>query len=151
MIALAIFLSLLISTFTTVFMAWLLNKSHKEERKIDMDRQDRVAIQVVNASDITNEKLDTIHILVNSNMTAALQAELDATIRELAMMKEVIALNRAAGRAPSNEASKALEMTQAKIRELTAQLNDRLRQTRIADLKQEKEELKRTMKLTKEE
>lgn len=151
MIALAIFLSLLISTFTTVFMAWLLNKSHKEERKIDMDRQDRVAIQVVNASDITNEKLDTIHILVNSNMTAALQAELDATVRELAMMKEVIALNRAAGRAPSNEASKALEMTQAKIRELTAQLNDRLRQTRIADLKQEKEELNRTMKLTKEE
>src|SRR5688572_18678682 len=137
MIVLAILLSMVISTFTTVFMAWWLNKSHQEERRIDIKRQDLVSIQVVNASDITNEKLDTIHILVNSNMTAAMQAELDATVRELAMMREVISLNKAAGRKPSAEAIAALEMTQEKINELRSQLEDRGRQARIADLNEE--------------
>jgi hypothetical protein len=70
-------------------------------------------------------------------MTAEMQAELDATRRELAMMKEVISLNRATGREPSEEATQELHVTQAKIDELTAQLQDRLRQTNIAELKEE--------------
>lgn len=73
----------------------------------------------------TSEKLDVIHDLVNSNMTAAIQSELDATVRELAMMKEVVELNRAAGREPSVETLAAIEATKNKIAELTAVLADR--------------------------
>jgi hypothetical protein len=115
--------------------AHFLNRSNKVERKEDLQRQDKVADLLAEVNENTNSKLDTIHVLVNSNMTAAMQAELDATIRELAMMKEVISLNRAAGRSPAVEAISALDMTQAKISELKSQLADRARQTRVAELK----------------
>ena len=88
---------------------------------------------VASTAAVTQSKLDVIHTLVNSNMTAAMQAELDATVRELAMMNEVIALNRAAGREPSKEALGAIVDTGAKIAELRAALADRLKQTQVAE------------------
>jgi hypothetical protein len=138
MIVLAIFLSTLFSSVVAVLLAHTLQQRQAGERKVDMERQDKVADQVLSASELTNTKLETIHILVNSNMTAAMQAEKDAIVRELAMMKEVIELNRSAGREPSKEAIEAIEYTQAKIDELSAQLEDRLRQTNIAELQEGK-------------
>lgn len=76
---------------------------------------------------VTNSKLDVIHKLVNSNMTAALQAERDATVRELAMMQEVIDLKRVAGHEPSPEALEAIVATKSKISELETTLMDRLK------------------------
>lgn len=81
--------------------------------------------KVAATADETNGKLDVIHALVNSQMTAAMQSEYDATVRELAMMQEVIGLRRAAGHEPSQEALLAAEATQAKIAELAARLEDR--------------------------
>jgi len=116
--------------------------TRRRERAQDYERQDAVAAQVKKAAEslvqsnavvaataeVTNKKLDVIHILVNSNMTAAMQAELDATVREIAMMREVIALNRSAGREPHEEAVAAVEATEHKINELRANLSDRLTQ-----------------------
>jgi hypothetical protein len=73
----------------------------------------------------TNGKLDVIHTLVNSNMTAAMQSELDATVRELAMMQEVMELKRTAGQEPSPETLTAVGATTTKIAELQATLADR--------------------------
>jgi uncharacterized membrane protein len=116
---------------------------HREDRLADWARQDAVAaeakaaaakvaaqLQVVDQrvaekADATNDKLDVIHTLVNSNMTAAMQAELDAIRREIVMMREVVALNLAAGRQPTVEALAAIEATQVKITTLEAQLADR--------------------------
>ncbi len=82
--------------------------------------------RVAATSVVTNNKLDVIHTLVNSNMTAAMQAELDATIRELAMMQEVIDLKQASsGRPPGVEALAAIASTKLKIGELRAILKDR--------------------------
>jgi hypothetical protein len=75
----------------------------------------------------TNDKLDVIHVLVNSNMTAAMQAELDATLREAAMIQEVIELKKAAGSEPTVETLAALESARNKIGELGSALKDRLR------------------------
>jgi len=111
------------------------NRQRKIEREEDFRRQNKVADLLEEVNNTTTYKLDSIHILVNSNMTAAMQSELDAITRELAMMKEVIALNRAAGREPSIEAVEALQLTEIKIDELAAQLDDRARQGRITDLK----------------
>jgi len=131
------FLGYVMTSLSSAFLvAYLVNRSNKGDRIEDMQRQDNVASDLKDNQSTTNTKLDTIHVLVNSNMTAAMQAELDATIRELAMMREVIALNRAAGREPSPEAAEALRNTQLKIDELKAQLEDRLRSTRIAELKE---------------
>jgi hypothetical protein len=71
-------------------------------------------------------KLNTIHTLVNSNMTASMQAELDATVRELAMMHEVIDLKRINGHDPTPAALEAVAFTEGKIADLRARLNDRL-------------------------
>jgi len=73
----------------------------------------------------TNGMLNVIHTLVNSNMTAAMQAEFDATQRELAMMKEVMALKGAAGLEPTPEVLAAISSTQDKLAELASALSDR--------------------------
>jgi hypothetical protein len=103
-------------------------------------RVDEVAIQAEEAARLllesnaeANGKLDTIHILVNSNMTAAMQAELDATQRELTMMREVIRLNKLAGTEATTDAAAALKATELKIAELRANLADRLKATEEAN------------------
>jgi len=82
--------------------------------------------RVAHTAQVTNGKLDVIHQLVNSSMTAAMQSELDATVRELAMMREVMELKRTAGTDPSPETLASISATQAKIGELTSTLQDRI-------------------------
>lgn len=105
---------------------------HREDRQADWARQDAIAAVAAAANAKTNGKLDVIHTLVNSNMTAAMQAELDAIRREIVMMREVVALNLAAGREPTVEALAAIEATQVKITTLEAQLADRATATENA-------------------
>jgi len=125
--------------------AWNARKAIRESKLEDWAREDQVAAKaaeaakllleqnkvVADAAATTNAKLDVIHVLVNSNMTAAMQAEYDATVRELAMMREVARLNRIAGTEPSVEALAAIDATAVKIAELKATLSDRLKQTEI--------------------
>ena len=73
----------------------------------------------------TNGKLDVIHTLVNSSMTAAMQSEFDAVTRELAMMREVVELKRATGMEPSTAALAAIDVTETKLSELADALDDR--------------------------
>ena len=83
----------------------------------------------------TNLKLDQIHTLVNSNMTAAMRAELEATIQKLKLMREIVARDKADNIRVLPEALRAIRDVETKIGELTATLNDRLRQTQIAEEK----------------
>lgn len=78
--------------------------------------------RVQQRGEVVNEKLDEIHVLVNSNMTAMMQSELDATRTSLALMKEVIDLKRASGKKPSSEAAANLKATEAKVKELSSKL-----------------------------
>lgn len=73
----------------------------------------------------TGKKLDTIHTLVNSNMTQAMQSEFEAVGRELAGMNELIALRRSLGQEPNAETLVALAKTQAKLAELEVNLAER--------------------------
>jgi len=106
----------------------------KAEREEDYARQDKVAALaavankvVAEAAVVTNTKLDQIHVLVNSNMTEAMQAELNATKREVAMMHEVIELKKASGKDPLPMALKAVEATDKRIAELEAAIAERNR------------------------
>ena len=76
----------------------------------------------------TDDKLDVIHKLVNSTLSAALAAELDALVTSLAMMGEVANLKKAAGQGPSGESDVAIRSTEAKIAEIRATLADRAAQ-----------------------
>jgi inorganic triphosphatase YgiF len=73
----------------------------------------------------TSSKLEVVHKLVNSNMSAALQAKLDALETSLAMMREVIDLKRAAGREPTPEALAAIQSTESKIRDTRGMIAQR--------------------------
>lgn len=117
-----------------VFGQWLLRRQEFKRQDEVAARAEQVAQRLLASNEraarsatATNQKLDVIHGLVNSNLTSAMQAELDATIRVLLLMREVVALKRAAGQEPSPEAIGAIKATEAKIEELTVVISDRLK------------------------
>ncbi len=130
-----------------LLLAYMTNRQRRVEKREDYKRQDLVAAQaaeaaalllaanerVAESTAVTNEKLDVIHTLVNSHMTAAMQSEFDATVRELAVMRELAAVHEAAGRQPGEHTVSAIEVTQSKVDELRTNLVERLEQTRLAD------------------
>jgi hypothetical protein len=96
-------------------------------------RTDQVATHVSAATAATDAKLDAIHTLVNSDMTAARQSELDQTRVTLVMLRKVVALDHAAGRAPSEQDMATIETTEARITELQSILADRLEQQQAVE------------------
>lgn len=122
-VVVAVFASITAPLILAVFTA----RMHRQDREADWARQDILAERAADTAKETNGKLDVIHTLVNSQLTAAMQSELDAIVRELAMMLEVIALKKAAGFEPTAEALAALDAAQAKVADLTAKLEDRHR------------------------
>jgi hypothetical protein len=142
-----ILVAVIVSVIAPTVLGLMTNHQRRAEKREDWARQDAVADKAAEAATLllaenkrvaataekTNEKLDVIHILVNSNMTAAMQAELDATRRDLVSLREVARLNREAGRETSPEAAAVIAETAQRIDKLDAELRDRLKQTRVAD------------------
>lgn len=145
---LALITAVVAPTILAVIQQWF----KRQDKKQDWDRQDEVARQAKEAADKvaakveevavkadavaldlkgTNDrvigKLDVIHTLVNSNMTAAMQAEFDATTRELAMMHEVVELKKVQGHEPSVKTLAAIDSTNSRLSELGTALADRLK------------------------
>lgn len=92
--------------------------------------------RVAEATSEQSDKLDVIHGLVNSQMTAAIQSELAATERDLSSLREIVELNKAAGRAPSPQALADIAATVSRIEELKIKVEDREEADRIARAQQ---------------
>ncbi len=75
-------------------------------------------------------KLEQIHTLVNSNLSAALQGELDQTRRILILLRRIEAMTSGE---PTAEEHSVIEQTKLRIAELETTLADRATQTTIAD------------------
>lgn len=127
-----------------LLLAVLTNRNQRRVKLDDYARQDVVAARLIASNDeiattakATAEKLggqlQQIHTLVNSNLTAEMQARLEATRGQLVLMTEVIDLKRVAGHEPTEDASILLGKTKSTIAELEATLADRLKQTTVAD------------------
>ena len=137
------------SLISPTVLSYFTNRARRADKKLDWAREDDVAERakktaellvennerVARTSKETNLKLDQIHTLVNSNMTAAMRAELEATIQKLKLMREIVARDKADNIKVLPEALRAIKDVELKIGELTATLNDRLRQTEIAEEK----------------
>jgi hypothetical protein len=78
-------------------------------------------------------KLDQIHTLVNSDMTAARQSELDQHKAMLVVLQRVVSMAYAKGTDPDPADVQAIEQTRRRIDELEAILADRLIQFRQAE------------------
>ena len=77
---------------------------------------------------VIHEKLDHIHVLVNSNLTAANRSELAALESQVRLAKEIIGLKRASGIEPSQEIFDDIDVAQAKIDALRVTVRDRMAQ-----------------------
>jgi len=92
-----------------------------EAAKLLLQSNADVAVAAAEAAGTINGKLEQIHDLVNSNMTAAMESELVALQGWLHLLK-----------ATDSDNATAADLAQ-RVQALTAKINDRFTQTRIAD------------------
>jgi hypothetical protein len=120
------------STFGPVLIGWVAYFLRQKEKREEYARQDEVARRLESAQKATvaargvmNNKLDEIHELVNSNMTAALLSERSALNGQLTLMYEIIALRRMSRQEPSKETLLTIEDIKTKLATLTDTLKSR--------------------------
>lgn len=109
--------ALVVAVIGPVILVFANGYQRRKERKEDWRRQDEVAkrvAQVARAAKPIPGQLKSIHALVNSNMTAQMEAN-------LSLMKEVMGLKESAGK-NIDKASKT------RIRNMEKALKDRYRQ-----------------------
>lgn len=103
-------------------------------------RTDEVAEHVAASQSATEAKLEAnaaklevIHKLVNSTLTAALLASLDASRGELVAVLKMADLQRAHGSGPSEDELASILALRRKVGELSAEMQEREAQTLAAD------------------
>lgn len=70
----------------------------------------------------TDEKLDTIHVLVNDKLTIAMRAEIDALNNQLAMMQEMVDLKVSIDQPVTLRYLEAMDRTQQRVARLQKEL-----------------------------
>lgn len=83
----------------------------------------------------TNGKLEQVHELVNSSMTAQIQDTYDATRYALVTLDQLLTLQQSEGKTISTDATTTREALSKKVTKLQAELAERAKQTKIADSK----------------
>lgn len=148
LVAVAIFSSIT----APLILSLMQGRQRRKDKEEDWERQDRLAkaahetaILAANSLadsskeiaavareqfEITDNKLDVIHQLVNSNLTAAMEGEMEALVGQRALMVEMLDLKATSGQPDvSPETKKVLYQIDLKIAELRIALADREIQT----------------------
>jgi hypothetical protein len=136
------------SIISPLLMSWITERNRAKAKAEDYARQDAVAAKAEEAagrvdevakvlaesnrrseetSKVQGAKLDQIHTLVNSNMTAEMEKGLASHKALLALLIRL---------APEEKIQ--IETTTRVVAELEAQLADRMKQTQVADEKRSK-------------
>lgn len=97
-----------------------------------LESNERVATEAAKVSHAQSEKLDTIHTLVNSNLTASKQSDLDTKRGLLASLQEIVAL-RSGSSNPAVRAAAAIPLLEEAIGALSAELTERHAQAASAE------------------
>ena len=95
-------------------------------------KADEAAERAEASAAVRDAKLDQIHTLVNSNLTAALKDQLDARKAMLALLLETVGTKKEIGAEPSADMMALIDDAQKKVAELEAVMLDRLKQTDMA-------------------
>jgi len=148
-IALFVLISAVVSVVSPLILSKMQASQRHDEKEEDWKRQDQVAEKAAEAAALLKEfnenaitaskktdesnglihsQLTVIHALVNSSLTAQIQATLDSTKRELILMQEVVDMKEGSGKQVLGVARRAMELTELKISELEGQLKARLAQ-----------------------
>lgn len=134
--AAAVVIAAVIACAGPLLLDWRTGKRRTAERKEDFARQDAVALAAKSANVETQSQLRQIHTLVNSDMTAARQGELDQTRVSLILLRKLATVAEHAGREATEEERAAIDATEKRIKELEAILADRLAQMEIVEAEQ---------------
>lgn len=146
-IAIVALLGVIISPLVAGRIAHKAKEEEWERQDIVAARAEQVAAQAAEAAALlleqnkvvaaataqVDDRLQQIHVLVNSNLTAAHQAEYDAVNRELAANRRYARLAKKAGEKVPVDVVDAIKRGEMRVKELGALLNDRAKQTEIAD------------------
>jgi hypothetical protein len=128
-------------------------RAANERADILADRVEGVRKQAVVAADIlkrnteaqvtiaagVNGKLDTIHGLVNSTLTAAMQAALGAKLGARVFLQRLVDAERAAGKTPEKEDIDALATLDTEIADMRTVIDDRNKAAASAEKQQRNE------------
>lgn len=108
--------SVLFASITAPLILVFINeRARRADRREEAEHRDGVDLQ-----------LKDIHTLVNGNLTATLQRELNATVREVDLLKEVL---RATGGEPDPDRLAEIRVAEVRISALRAEITERLEQT----------------------
>lgn len=132
--------SMMGTVLAPVVLMWLTSRERRREKLEDYARQDKVAAQAAEAAQLllqqngkvaaaavtTNTKLDEIHAAVNSNLTRAVQGELEAKEQALILMVEIMELKAATGTIATKDVLEMIKVAQERIAELKQALGRRL-------------------------
>ena len=146
--------ALIAGPVAALMLSWLTATQQRQKTLDDYARQDEVADRLERAAMasrirleevarlaaetaatqaatavVTDSKLNVIHTLVNSQLSAALQNELDGLVREVAVIRELIELKRANGKEPTSDSLTILAASDSKIIELRQTLDNRAKET----------------------
>jgi hypothetical protein len=129
-------LNALVSFRSPIIVARMNAAQRHAERQEDHARQDKVREQVAEAARLqveqnkkvavstaaTNEKLEEIHVAVNSNLDQAQREALEAKDMLVLVMEEIIELKRSNGVQPSEATMDTLQRTRQRALELRNRL-----------------------------
>jgi hypothetical protein len=104
-----------------------------------IESNQRIAEQARITGLSTMTRLDEIHTLVNSNMTAAQERELAATRAMLVSMREVISLKEDRGIPVSDETNVIIAEVEKRIKEMANDLRYKKQQTDLANLQRQRD------------
>lgn len=110
---------------------WDQNEVHRKEALTENQRVTARDTAAETAKS-TTERLEQIHVLVNSNFTRAIEGELDSRRANLALMQAAVASRRDLSQEPSPETLATIEAAKVRIAELIISLDDRRLQTQRA-------------------
>lgn len=139
-----------VAIISPIILSVLNDRSRRKERLIDFARQDEIAHRLLeanqkvadNAHDArgeVNSQLRQIHTLVNSDMTAARQSELDQTRISLVLLRKIAAMDKANGHEPTEDEVIAIQATEKRIARLEQILSDRMSQMKTLEAERERE------------
>ena len=136
-IVIPIIISAVLAIFTSITAPIILSmrteRLHRADQERQFAREDHLeSLMKQNARNVS-AKLEQIHTLVNSEMTAARQNELDQTRAMLSVLQRVVAKAYEKGIEPEPEDLQGIKTTRARVSELESILADRLVQLRLME------------------
>jgi len=125
--------AIIVSVVAPLVTGLVMSRTRRADKRQEWARQDQVAAAAATERAILEAKVDGVKTLVDGAFTATMQSELNATTRELVSLRSLTELQRAVGRDPDPAAGTVIEMTEARIAELTEAIAARERAIVLAE------------------